>query len=80
MSRHKTIQVDVNAEDALELVLKELGPEAVLDSIDTAVLVKYVSVHTFLAIVGESEVLSHMSTAEIEEEFIRRSPLGRALE
>lgn len=80
MSRNKTFSLDINCEDALSELIHANSEDWVLGRISQKAILESISEKEAIEHFGEESLLSHMSTDVIEEEYLKRSPLGRALE
>jgi hypothetical protein len=74
-----TISIDINADEALDLVHEKLGNDELLGRIELGSICDYVGVKDFIGYYSIEEVLSYINDDYIEEEYLKRTSLGKAL-
>lgn len=72
--------MEISVDDALEKIVDTVGQDYVLGSMKLGDICHYVGIKDFIGFFSEDEIASYLSESAIEEEYLKRSPLGKALE
>lgn len=79
MSRREYINIELNVDDALDMILAEISIDTLLSKLDKSHIIDFIDTDDFIDHRGSDKVLETFTDSEIEQEYLNRTPLARSM-